>query len=123
MVAVALVVSRLVGSKLGKRAVSRKQAVPRHHPEVGAGLLPLEFGSKIAALELAGPGQTVGWMNPDSGVSYKLTPADKTEGTNGCRKFRLVATGSFGLSEGRTVACPAPDGTWSLSPEVQLGRR
>jgi len=75
------------------------------------------------ALELAAPGQSVTWMNASTGVSYKLTPSDKPEGANGCRKFRLVATGSFGLSEGRTVACPAADGTWSLSPEVQLGRR
>ena len=75
------------------------------------------------ALELAAPGQTVTWVNAGTGVSYKLTPSDKPEGTDGCRKFRLVATGSFGLSEGRTVACPAADGTWSLSPEMQVGRR
>lgn len=51
----------------------------------------------LPCIALAGPGQTVGWMNPD--------------------------TGGVGVSEGRTVACHAPDGTWSLSPEVRLGRR
>ena len=53
-----------------------------------------------------------------------LTPADDARDLGeGCRRFRLIATGSFGLSEGRTVACAAPDGTWTLSPETRLGQR
>jgi len=107
--AVAIVVGTVIGAAIGA--------------EIGRRMDKADRSCVGHALELAAPGQTVGWTNADSGVSYKLTPADKTEGTNGCRKFRLVATGSFGLSEGRTVACPAPDGTWSLSPEVQVGRR
>jgi surface antigen len=107
--AVAIVVGTVVGAAIGA--------------EIGRRMDKADRSCVGHALELAGPGQTVGWTNPDRGVAYKLTPAGKTEGTSGCRKFRLVATGSFGLSEGRTVACPAPDGTWSLSPEVQLGRR
>jgi surface antigen len=106
---VAIVVGTVIGAAIGA--------------EIGRRMDQADRSCVGHALELAGPGQTVGWTNPDSGVSYKLTPADTAEGTNGCRKFRLVATGSFGLSEGRTVACPAPDGTWSLSPELQLGRR
>ena len=107
--AVAIVVGTVIGAAIGA--------------EIGRRMDKADRSCVGHALELAAPGQTVGWTNADSGVSYKLTPADKTEGTSGCRKFRLVATGSFGLSEGRTVACPAADGTWSLSPEVQLGRR
>ena len=107
--AVAIVVGTVIGAAIGA--------------EIGRRMDKADRSCVGHALELAAPGQTVGWTNADSGVSYKLTPADRTEGTNGCRKFRLVATGSFGLSEGRTVACPAPDGTWSLSPEVQVGRR
>jgi len=107
--AVAIVVGTVIGAAIGA--------------EIGRRMDKADRSCVGHALELAAPGQTVGWTNADSGVSYKLTPVDKTEGTNGCRKFRLVATGSFGLSEGRTVACPAPDGTWSLSPEVQVGRR
>jgi surface antigen len=107
--AVAIVVGTVIGAAIGA--------------EIGRRMDQADRSCVGHALELAGPGQTVGWTNPDSGVSYKLTPADTAEGANGCRKFRLVATGSFGLSEGRTVACPAPDGTWSLSPELQLGRR
>jgi surface antigen len=107
--AVAIVVGTVIGAAIGA--------------EIGRRMDKADRSCVGHALELAGPGQTVGWTNPDTGVSYKLTPADKSEDANGCRRFRLVATGSFGLSEGRTVACPAPDGTWSLSPEVQLGRR
>jgi surface antigen len=107
--AVAIVTGTVIGAALGA--------------EIGRRMDKADRSCVGHALELAGPGQTVTWMNPDSRVSYKLTPADRTEGASGCRKFRLVATGGFGLSEGRTVACPAPDGTWSLSPEVQLGRR
>jgi surface antigen len=76
------------------------------------------------ALELAQPGQTVSWTNHNTGLAYQLTPADEQrDPASGCRRFRLIATGSFGLSEGRTVACAAPDGTWTLAPEVRLGRR
>ena len=107
--AVAIVVGTVIGAAIGA--------------EIGRRMDKADRSCVGHALELAGPGQTVGWTNPDTGVSYKFTPADRTDSANGCRRFRLVATGSFGLSEGRTVACPAPDGTWSLSPEVQLGRR
>jgi surface antigen len=75
------------------------------------------------ALELTAAGQTVNWTNPETRVAYKLTPADEGERTDGCRKFRLTATGGFGLSEGRTVACPASDGTWNLAADARLGRR
>jgi len=104
-VVVGTVIGAVIGSEIGRRMDEADRSCAGH------------------ALELAAPGQSVTWMNASTGVSYKLTPSDKPEGANGCRKFRLVATGSFGLSEGRTVACPAADGTWSLSPEVQLGRR
>jgi len=107
--AVAIVVGTVVGAAIGA--------------EIGRRMDKADRSCVGHALELAAPGQTVTWANTSTGVSYKLTPSDKPEGTEGCRKFRLVATGSFGLSEGRTVACPAADGTWSQSPEMQVGRR
>jgi surface antigen len=106
---VAIVVGTVIGAAIGA--------------EIGRRMDKADRSCVGHALELAAPGQTVAWTNANTGVSYKLTPSDKPEGTGGCRKFRLVATGGFGLSEGRTVACPAADGTWSLSPETQLGRR
>ena len=76
------------------------------------------------ALELAQPGQTIAWTNHNTGLAYQLTPADDVRDLGeGCRRFRLIATGAFGLSEGHTVACAAPDGTWTLSPETRLGQR
>jgi surface antigen len=75
------------------------------------------------ALELTEPGQTVTWTNPNTRVSYKLTPTEDAGRVDGCRKFRLIATGGFGLSEGRTVACPRSDGTWDLAADARLGRR
>lgn len=107
--AVAIVVGTVIGAAIGA--------------EIGRRMDEADRSCVGHALELAAPGQSIGWTNPDTGVSYKLTPSDKVEGANHCRKFRLVATGRFGLSEGRTVACPAADGTWNLSPEAQLGRR
>jgi surface antigen len=107
--AVAIVVGTVIGAVIGA--------------EIGRRMDQADRSCVGHALELAPSGQTVTWTNVNTGVSYKLTPSDRPEGTNGCRKFRLVATGGFGLSEGRTVACPAPDGTWNLSPEAQLGRR
>ena len=75
------------------------------------------------ALELTEPGQTVTWTNPNTRVSYKLTPTEAAERADGCRKFRLIATGGFGLSEGRTVACPRSDGTWDVAADARLGQR
>lgn len=107
--AVAIVVGTVIGAAIGA--------------EIGRRMDKTDRSCVGHALELAAPGQTVTWANANTGVSYKLTPSEKSESTSGCRKFRLVATGNFGLSEGRTVACPSADGTWALAPEVQLGRR
>jgi len=76
------------------------------------------------SLELANSGQTVTWSNPQAGVSYQLTPlgADARR-DDGCRTFKLVAHGGFGLSEGRTTACVDDKGVWRLSPDVTLSRR
>ena len=107
--AVAIVLGTVIGAAIGA--------------EIGRRMDKTDRSCVGHALELAAPGQTVAWTNRNTGVSYTVTPADDAGAASGCRKFRLVATGGFGLGEGRTVACPAPDGTWTLSPEVPLGRR
>jgi surface antigen len=107
--AVAIVLGTVIGAAIGS--------------EIGRRMDKADRSCAGHSLELAAPGQTVSWANPNTGVSYKLTPNDKPAASNGCRRFRLIATGGFGLSEGRTVACPAPDGSWTLAPEVRLGHR
>ena len=107
--AVAIVVGTVVGAAIGA--------------EIGRHMDQTDRSCMGHSLELAAPGQTVTWTNRSSGVSYQLTPTDVVESTAGCRKFRLIATGAFGLTEGRTVACPSANGLWSLSPEARLGRR
>ena len=107
--AVAIVVGTVIGAAIGA--------------EVGRRMDDADRSCVGHALELAAPGQTVTWTNANTGLSYKLTPSDKSEASSGCRKFRIVAADSFGLTEGRTVACPSPNGTWALSPEARLGQR
>jgi len=106
-IAVGTVIGAAIGSEVGRRMDRSDRACVGH------------------ALELAGPEQTISWKNEKTGVSYQVTPLGQRSdgGDDGCRRFRLVAHGGFGLSEGRTTACAAPDGTWKLAPEMQLSRR
>jgi surface antigen len=104
-IAIGTVIGAAIGAEIGRRMDSSDRACTGH------------------ALELAGPGRSVTWLNPTSGVTYRLTPIDREPSPGGCRKFRLIATGSFGLSEGRATACPVQDGIWSLAPEVAMSRR
>ena len=67
------------------------------------------------ALELADAGSSVKWTNPNTRVTYQLTPLEEgSRREDSCRRFRLIAHGSFGLSEGNTVACAGSDGVWRL---------
>jgi surface antigen len=104
-VALGTVIGAAIGAEIGRRMDQADRSCVGH------------------ALELSQTGRTVTWTNPNTAVSYRLTPTAEADGPSGCRKFRLTATGSFWLSEGRTVACPSADGTWTLSPEVKVGRR
>jgi surface antigen len=99
------VIGAAIGSEIGRRMDKADRSCVGH------------------ALELAGPDQTIKWTNHNTGVAYQLTPKGGDVDAGGCRKFRLIATGGFGLSEGRAVACPAPDGTWTLASETRLGQR
>ena len=107
--AVAMVVGTVIGAAIGA--------------EIGRRMDKADRSCAGHALELAREGQTVTWVNPASGVTWQLTPVAAPVSTDGCRKFRLVATGAFGLGEGRTTACPGEDGTWNLAPEAKMSRR
>ena len=108
--AVAIVVGTVIGAAIGA--------------EIGRRMDQADRSCVGHALELAQPGQTVTWRNHNTGIAYQLTPMkDASASDEGCRKFRLIATGGFGLSEGRAVACAGTDGKWRPGPEVRLGQR
>jgi surface antigen len=107
--AVAVVVGTVIGAAIGA--------------EIGRRMDKADRSCAGHALELAREGQSVTWVNPSTGVTWQLTPVEKASSADGCRKFRLIATGRFGLSEGRTTACPGSDGVWDLAPEAKMSRR
>lgn len=107
---VAIVVGTVIGAAIGA--------------DIGRRMDETDRSCAGHALELASEGQRVSWVNSKSGVTYQLTPLAKSRAdADGCREFRLVATGAFGLSEGRTRACAGDDGVWKLAPEAKLSRR
>ena len=104
-IAVGTVIGAVIGADVGRRMDQTDRACVGH------------------ALELADSGEVVSWMNPNTQVTYQLTPLGNERYENGCRRFRLIAHGGFGLAEGRTVACPDAQGVWSLAPDRQASSR
>lgn len=104
-IVVGTVIGATIGSEIGRRMDRTDRSCVGH------------------SLELAEVGRSVRWTNPNTRVSYQLTPLEDVADHDGCRSFRLVAHGNFGLSEGRTVACPDSTGTWTLAEDQQLTRR
>ena len=105
---VAIVIGTVIGAAIGS--------------EVGRRMDKTDRSCVGHALELADYGQSVRWTNPNTRVTYQLTPLDAEQGLDGCRRFLLIAHGSFGLSEGRTVACTDGSGVWE-SEDDRLTRR
>jgi surface antigen len=106
---VAIVVGTVIGAAIGA--------------EVGRRMDKTDRSCVGHSLELAEAGQSVKWTNPNTRVTYQLTPLDEEPRTDGCRRFRLIAHGTFGLSEGRTTACPGEDGVWRLAGDQRMTRR
>jgi surface antigen len=105
---VAIVIGTVIGAAIGS--------------EVGRRMDKTDRSCVGHSLELADYGQSVRWTNPNTRVTYQLTPLDAEQGLDGCRRFLLIAHGSFGLSEGRTVACTDGSGVWQ-SEDDRLTRR
>jgi surface antigen len=107
--AVAIVVGSVVGAAVGA--------------EIGRRMDQTDRACTGHSLELAATGRSVTWRNVKTGVTYQLTPIDTGTPGTGCRKFKLTATGAFGLSEGRATACPGGDAVWNLAPETRVSQR
>ena len=103
-IVIGTVIGTAIGSEFGRRMDKTDRSCVGH------------------SLELADYGQSVRWTNPNTRVTYQLTPLDAEHGIDGCRRFLLIAHGSFGLSEGRTVACTDGSGVWQ-SEDDRLTRR
>ena len=107
--AVAIVVGSVVGAAIGA--------------EIGQRMDQADRACTGHSLELAATGRSVTWRNVKTGVTYRLTPIEAAPSGTGCRKFKLTATGAFGLSEGRATACPGGDAVWNLAPETRVSQR
>ncbi|MBK6453889.1 MAG: glycine zipper 2TM domain-containing protein [Steroidobacteraceae bacterium] len=105
---VAIVIGAVIGAAIGS--------------EVGRRMDKTDRSCVGHSLELVDYGQSVRWTNPNTRVTYQLTPLDPEYGIDGCRRFRLIAHGSFGLSEGRAVACTDGGGVWQPEDD-RLTRR
>lgn len=119
-----------IGAEVGKNSENRNVAIvvgtvigAAIGSEVGRRMDKTDRSCVGHSLELVEPGQSVKWTNPNTRVTYQLTPLDEQPRADGCRRFRLIAHGSFGLSEGRTTACPGDDGVWRLADDQRMTRR
>ena len=117
---VAIVVGTVIGAVIGHR--------------VGAEIDNTDRGCMGHALELAAEQRAVRWTNPQSGVSYVLTPTRNiVDRRNPCREFTAMATpaGSHDRGKGKGkgwgkkdaggndvsfkgVACREANGEWAI---------
>lgn len=104
-IAAGAVIGAVVGAEVGRRMDKTDRSCVGH------------------SLELADVGRSVKWTNPNTRVTYQLTPLDERPREDGCRRFRLIAHGDFGLTEGRSIACPGTDGVWQLADDHRVTRR
>jgi surface antigen len=122
----------VIGSQIGKETGVNRTVATVVGAVVGAAI-GHDIGRRMdktdrscmgQALELVATGQNVKWTNPNTRVTYQLTPMGGEAGRGEqCRQFKLVAHGAFGLSEGRTVACPDSKGVWTLASDTRMSSR
>lgn len=105
--AVATIVGAVIGGVVGHQVGDRIDA--RDRACVGQ------------SLELARTGQTVRWVNPDSGLSYAVTPVRDRD--RGCRDFDLRVSPDGRGTAVRVVGCTDAAGGWSLRQGASLQAR
>ncbi len=81
--------------------------------KVGSDLDNVDRACVGHALELAEDNERITWGNPNTGVTYVLSPTRgfKQDGRI-CREFSLRMTVSRESQTGLSIACQAGDGTW-----------
>ena len=81
--------------------------------QVGQQMDELDRYKAQNALETMPTGSTAGWRNPDSGVTYNVTPTQTYDSASGpCRDYttEAVIDGRSEIVHG--TACRQSDGTW-----------
>jgi surface antigen len=99
--AVAIVVGTVLGAVIGAR--------------IGRELEEADRGCIGHALELAADGRPVTWVNPQTGLSYAVTPTRgfKQNGRS-CREFTTAVTAKGRKETVTDRACRDSDGTWQI---------
>jgi surface antigen len=65
------------------------------------------------ALELAHDRQTVHWVNPNTGINYRVTPLSGfTQNGHKCREYMLYTSGNGDDESSHERACLVSRGTW-----------
>jgi surface antigen len=99
--AVAIVVGSVLGAMIGA--------------QIGRQLEEADRGCIGHALELAADGRPVTWVNPQTGLSYAVTPTRgfKQNGRS-CREFTTAVTAKGARETVTDRACRNSDGTWQI---------
>lgn len=68
------------------------------------------------AMEYAEEGQTVAWVDPDSGTHYQVRPTSTRKSADGayCREYQATAEIEGRQQHTYGTACRQPDGTWRM---------
>lgn len=81
---------------------------------IGRSMQRADYVRVNSALETAPTGRTTTWQNPDSGVTYNVTPTRTYQTTDNryCREY--TTTGIIGGRQEQLygTACRQPDGSW-----------
>ncbi len=92
----------IIGSQVG-RSLDRADEMYMHRTQQNA-------------LETAPSGQTVQWVNPDSGHRGTVTPKPAYQAPSGqyCREFQQTVTVGGQTEQAYGTACRQPDGSWKI---------
>lgn len=121
--AVGTVVGGVLGGVVGAKVSKRED---RTIAVILGGVIGAVIGNRIGksiddndrgcighALELAHDRQTVHWLNPDTGVTYRVTPLSGfTQNGHKCREYMLYTSGDGDDESSHERACLVSRGTW-----------
>lgn len=76
------------------------------------------------ALELAGNGKSVSWLNNETGVTYRITPLrDRIMDGRACREFETRLAVNAKNTVTRSTACRVDGGVWQIPSSLEKTAR